>query len=213
MILAAFTALSFFLLFIGRMASLSSSITEVLFKEKLKGDLNSIHKYIYEYYGSINSNADSLYDARWNSIGNDYTFIDRLKSELNVEATIFIKQGLDFIRMTTTIVDPDGERAVGTTLGSSSEAYEYVSSGKSYIGKAHILGTEYLTGYQPIFASGNEIIGLVFIGVSLKEAQQHTAVIFRQAILWTGVTLVICIFIYSLFLLGIVLKLHGQHRK
>ena len=196
-VLSIFTGIIFFLLMLFRMEGLSSSITERLYKEKLKGDLNSIQKYIYEYYGSINREENELYDARWNSIENDYVFIDRLKSELNVEATIFLKQGLDFVRMTTTIKDLQGERAIGTTLGSSSEAYQSVISGKSYIGKAHILNKEYIAGYQPIYTAGNEIIGLIFIGIPSVDAQKTTADIFTHTILYIILAMIFCIMIYS----------------
>ena len=204
MVLALITAFIFLLFFMLQMDGLSSSITESLFVEKLKGDLNSVNKYIYEYYGSIHSNADSLYDARWNSIANDYVFIDRLKNELNVEVSIFIKQDDDFIRMTTTIFDLDGVRAVGTWLGKDSVAYQSVIRGKSYIGKADILGVEYLTGYQPIFAGDNEIIGLVFIGIPFEAAQNHTAHIFNHTIMFVIITVIICIIVFCVSLYAVI---------
>ena len=170
--------------FLLRMESLAASITEILLKEKLKGDLNSIHQYISEHYGSIYTVADSLFDMSGNPIGGDNILIDRLKSELNVDVTIFIRHGLDFERTSTTVLGDYGERAIGTTLGVNSEAYPYVVAGRSYIGKAMVLDIEYLTGYQPIFSFGNEIVGLMVVGIALKDAEKYTADVFSSAKMW-----------------------------
>ena len=58
---------------------------------------------------------------------------------------------------------PDGSgRAVGTVL--AGPALESVKVGKSYYGEVPILGTPYITGYEPIMDSSGAQIGVYYIG-------------------------------------------------
>lgn len=41
--------------------------------------------------------------------------------------------------------------------------------GETYIGKATILGNPYLTAYDPIFDSDSNVIGILFIGIPMRE--------------------------------------------
>jgi methyl-accepting chemotaxis protein len=77
----------------------------------------------------------------------------------------------DFVRMTTTLVGDDGERIVGTPLGSSSAAYPSVMAGEAYYGEANILGRAYYTGYQPIIDMKGAPIGLLYVGVDKEGVQ------------------------------------------
>lgn len=113
----------------------------------------------------------------------DHTFIDGVGMLTGETATIFAYDPAerDFIRRTTNIVKPDGQRAVGTYLGEGSAAYDPIMSGEAYLGTANILGISYETLYMPIFSddptvarSENGVAGILYVGV--KDAALKAAI-------------------------------------
>lgn len=104
----------------------------------------------------------------------DHSFIDWVGGLTGETATIFAfdPDENDFIRRTTNIIKPSGERAVGTYLGEASAAYEPIMDGRLFLGTAIILGTSYETLYMPIFAEGGDVpaternvAGILYVGV------------------------------------------------
>ncbi len=90
--------------------------------------------------------------------------LDDLKEQMRCEFTIFEGN----VRAYTT-VEQRGERLVGTTL--SDELNEIVlKQGKTYVGRADILGISYLCSYVPIKDDSGNITGLLFAGVSMADA-------------------------------------------
>ncbi|HOD53212.1 MAG TPA: Cache 3/Cache 2 fusion domain-containing protein, partial [Candidatus Cloacimonadota bacterium] len=114
--LSGFFFLSVVLSFISitRMNVLASEISNEVLLEKLKGDINSSETYLKRFYGDINFKDQSLVDAQDLSLEGRFDFVDTISEELNVVATIFIKEGDDFKRISTSIKKDNGERAVGT---------------------------------------------------------------------------------------------------
>jgi methyl-accepting chemotaxis protein len=137
---------------------------------KIKGDINAFAYLIQKEYGTLRLVNNSLVDESGVSLENRFEQIDKISSDLGIVATVFMKTGNDFKRITTSIIDQTGKRATGTTLGTDSTAYIPVSRGESYIGNATILGDAYIAGYEPIFSVENrDIIGILFVGIPLSE--------------------------------------------
>lgn len=135
------------------------------FTEMLTGAERMLELYMLEQFGTLSlSSSGDLVDASGNSIEGQFEYIDELSKGLGVAATIFKKDGTDFVRVLTSIVDEKGERVVGTKLDSTGKAYEEVSKGNTFIGTANILGTDYVTIYKPVL-SNNETVGIYFVGV------------------------------------------------
>jgi PAS domain S-box-containing protein len=85
---------------------------------------------------------------------------DQLRDIFGCTATIFMGD----MRISTNILKPDGNRAVGTKLQGA--AFDTIfRQGKPYRGEALILGTPYLTAYDPIRNGKGEIIGALYVGV------------------------------------------------
>lgn len=97
----------------------------------------------------------------------DHTMIDEVGRITGETATVFKweDESKDFWRKTTNIIKDDGKRAVGTQLGQKGRVYPVVTSGKTYLGEATILGKDYYTIYEPIFAPDKKIIGILYAGV------------------------------------------------
>lgn len=148
---------------------LTADLTNLTLSLKLQGDLQATKVYESRYYGEIQLIDSHLVDQEGNPIEGNYTMVDAIKDDLNVVSTIFVREGNDFRRISTNILNKDGLRAVGTFLGTDSAAYQKVMQGETYVGKANIFGLPYLTGYQAIIDKQKNVIGIRFIGIPISE--------------------------------------------
>lgn len=112
--------------------------------------------------------APSLYNGN-RLINQDFGFVDRFLIETRSIATIFVREGEDFIRITTSLKKEDGTRAIGTILDHSHPAYAKLKAGEGFHGVAKLFGREYYTRYEPLKEQG-KVIGVLFIGVDLNES-------------------------------------------
>ncbi|AJY70758.1 chemotaxis protein [Geobacter sulfurreducens] len=97
-------------------------------------------------------------------INDNYELPDKLKELTGGTATIFMGD----TRVSTNVLKPDGNRAVGTKLQGA--AYDAViKEGKPYRGEADILGVPYFTAYDPIRDSRGEVIGVLYVGVKKSD--------------------------------------------
>ncbi|GHU24941.1 hypothetical protein FACS1894164_12760 [Spirochaetia bacterium] len=122
--------------------SLKTAITVV--QSKIQGDLNTFEYMISKEYGDLHMENGTLVDREGNPINERYDLIDRISKDLNIVATIFVRDGTDYRRIITNIIDSTGKRAVGTMLGSDSWAYWPISNGMEYIGDSMILGKQFI---------------------------------------------------------------------
>lgn len=83
-------------------------------------------------------------------------------------ATIFVKNGDEFVRVATNVKQDDGSRAIGTILDPKGSAIAVIAKGESYFGEADILCKPYVTGYEPIRDASNNIIGIYYVGYLKK---------------------------------------------
>ena len=98
-------------------------------------------------------------------VGNDYSMVDELTRIMGGTATIFSLTGSDFIRISTN-VQREGQRATGTKLASGGLAYQQIMQRQAFYGQVDILGSPYLTGYEPIFDDNQQVIGIAYVGYS-----------------------------------------------
>jgi hypothetical protein len=96
-------------------------------------------------------------------INNNYDAVDDIKKATGATATVFVKNGDDFIRISTNVLTPEGKRGVGTPLAKA-KAYEAVSKGAQYCGLVDVLGTQFDACYNPIKDKSGAIIGASYIG-------------------------------------------------
>ena len=78
-------------------------------------------------------------------------------------ATLFVKSGDDYIRVATNVSTRIGPgRGIGTIL--TGPPLKSIKAGNAYYGKAPVLGTTYISGYEPIKDASGAIIGVYFVG-------------------------------------------------
>ncbi len=103
-------------------------------------------------------------------MNNNFSVVDEVANEdgRGMAATLFVKGGDEYIRVATNVPKPDGSgRAIGTVL--AGPALNSIKTGNAYYGKVPILGTPYVTGYEPIKDTSGAIIGVYFVGYSQSD--------------------------------------------
>ena len=94
---------------------------------------------------------------------------DEFSARSGVGATIFVKRGDDFIRISTSVRKENGERAVGTLLDRSHAGYKALMAGQSYIGFARLFGQQYMTQYDPIIDAYGSVIAVLYVGINISD--------------------------------------------
>ena len=109
--------------------------------------------------------APALYFGSTKINGN-FDIVDAISKEdgQGMTATLFAKtKGDEYIRVSTSVPKPDGSgRAVGTAM--KGPALEAIKAGKAYYGENPILGTPYVTGYEPIKDASGAQVGAYYVG-------------------------------------------------
>ncbi len=169
---------------------------------KLSGDLQSSKDYLKTIYGSLHYANESLADKNNIPIDSRYEFVDEISSKLGIVATVFVKDNDDFRRVITSIRNDEGERVVGTKLGKTSAAYESIQRKETFYGKANILGLPHLTVYDPIVDDKNNLIGILFLGISIANIDKLTQANITGLIITSSIiTLSLALFIMLILLL------------
>lgn len=99
-------------------------------------------------------------------INNNYDLVDSVTQVMGGTATLFVRDGGEFIRVSTNVKKSDGSRAIGTKLNMNGGAGKAISRGEAFFGQVDILGNPYLTAYSPIRNSAGTIMGIWYVGYS-----------------------------------------------
>ena len=96
---------------------------------------------------------------------NDFALVDGLTKVMGGTATLFSRQGDDYVRISTNVMR-DGQRAIGTKLDPAGNAIKAIQAGQAFYGQVDILGQPYLTGYEPIKDRSGQTRGIWYVGYS-----------------------------------------------
>ncbi len=100
-----------------------------------------------------------LYLGRSAQVG-QYALVDHIKSLTGCTSTLFVKDGDQFVRVSSNVLKADGSRAVKTTLDPQGRAFASIREGESFYGVVDILGTPYMAGYEPMRNLAKEVVGI-----------------------------------------------------
>lgn len=117
---------------------------------------------------------------------NTFGLVDRVKGLAGGTATLFVRQGDGFIRVSTNVMKADGSRAIGTPLDPSGKAIAAIREGRPFYGVVEILGAPYFTGYEPMTDRAGRIIGIWYVGYPISTLTDLGATIAGQHILTRG---------------------------
>ena len=108
-------------------------------------------------------------------VGNQFELVDKLTAIMGGTATIFSRDGADYVRISTNVMTPTG-RAVGTVLAPQGAAIKEIQQGKPFYGLVDILGNPYVTGYEPLKDASSNTIGILYVGYKADLQELFTAV-------------------------------------
>jgi hypothetical protein len=96
-------------------------------------------------------------------INNNTDVVDGIRKTHKATATVFVRDGDEFVRVSTNVLTPEGKRGTGTILARNA-AYAALIAGKQYCGPIDVLGTAFDSCYNPIKDASGTIIGVSYIG-------------------------------------------------
>lgn len=110
--------------------------------------------------------------------------VDDVTRETGETVTLFqrVDRAGDMLRVGTSVMAADGERAIGTYIpavmpdGTANAVVKTVLSGQTYRGRAYVVNAWYITAYEPMRNAQGDTIGMFYVGVkqeavaSLRDA-------------------------------------------
>ncbi len=104
-------------------------------------------------------------------LNNNFDEVDQFKQMTAGVATLFVRSGDDFIRVSTSLSKQDGSRAIGTLLDHAHPAYQKLMAGQGYVGRALLFERFYMTQYTPVMDRSGRVIAVLFVGFDYTDAQ------------------------------------------
>lgn len=134
--------------------------------QKISKDLGAVRIQVHDELGGTKQRQ--LYFGA-HLMNDNFALVDEVKDKHGATATLFVKEGEQFIRVSTNVRKDNGARAIGTQLDPNGPAYLALSAGNSYHGKAIILGKAYITAYEPIFDASSQMVGVFYVGYKMSS--------------------------------------------
>ncbi|MEZ9724334.1 methyl-accepting chemotaxis protein [Vibrio splendidus] len=148
--------------------------------------------YVESYDIEFNGHSIPNMTQYGESLINDTKLVDSFTRDTGAVATLFAPFGDDFIRVSTSLKRPSGERVVATTLGKNHPGYNKLKSGQPYYSQVKLFGQRYITYYAPLTNAQGKVNGVSFIGLPVEEATQSLFESLRS-VSWgdTGYTIIV----------------------
>ncbi|GGA63095.1 hypothetical protein GCM10011369_00480 [Neiella marina] len=94
--------------------------------------------------------------------------VDRFLEKTGSHATVFVREGRDFVRVATTLSRDDGSRAVGSFLGHQHAGYRNLIAGNEFSNRVTLFGHSYIACYFPLMKNG-EVYAVIFAGLPMAS--------------------------------------------
>ena len=149
------------------MQQLSVGAAVTMGNRALNGYMALLQSKIAHNYGRLYLTNNQLVDEDGNNIAGDSRVVDEVHKEVNTQVSIGIRDGNNFRRVLTSILDAQGKPEVDTLLTANNQALSYLLRGEDFRDKTFVLGVEHLAFYRPIFSRDNQVIGYLFVGTAM----------------------------------------------
>ena len=171
-------------------------------KMKASADVKALAEILnYRFVGDWHLQNGILFKGEQRMDGAD-EIVDSLSQVCDGKVMIFNGD----TRVATTVKDSSGKRAVGTKA-SETVIDNVITQGKNFLGEATVMGEQHYAAYQPIKDVTGKTIGMLFVGVSVKEMNEMLmGLIFSSTALAIVVIVILCA-LASNFFIG---KMVGQ---
>ena len=105
------------------------------------------------------------------AVNNNFGDVDTFTGNTGNLGTVFAKKGDDFVRITSSLKKPDGERALGTPLEHAHPAYQRILAGQAYTGREVLFARPYMAHYEPLKNAEGKLIGILSAARDLTPLQ------------------------------------------
>jgi len=102
----------------------------------------------------------------------NYDEVDKLLKSTGAVASVFVKNGNEFVRISTSAKTKAGKRAVGSAIGSSSAVYQKIMQKERYTGYVNLKGSDYIASYKPIVDGSNQVVAIIAVGLNVTQEFQ-----------------------------------------
>ncbi|MDD0837512.1 Cache 3/Cache 2 fusion domain-containing protein [Curvibacter sp. HBC61] len=101
----------------------------------------------------------------WNGkpVNLDNSVVDEFSLLTKSSTTVFVRAGDDFVRISTSLKNEQGQRVTGTTLDRQHPAYPMALQGQPFVGLVSLFGRQYMTRYDPLKNAQGQVIGLSLV--------------------------------------------------
>ncbi|MDD0810012.1 Cache 3/Cache 2 fusion domain-containing protein [Curvibacter sp. RS43] len=99
----------------------------------------------------------------------DGSVVDEFSQLTKSSTTVFVRSGEDFVRITTSLKNEQGQRATGTTLDRKHPAYPMALQGQPFVGLVNLFGRQYMTRYDPLKSVDGKVVGLTLVAQEFTE--------------------------------------------
>lgn len=90
----------------------------------------------------------------------------------SVYASTFVRQGDQFVRVSSSLQAGAGKMAVSTVLSNDSPALPLLMKNKSFTGVSTLFGRQFISHYEPLADRYGQVVGAVAVGFDVKQALQ-----------------------------------------
>ena len=129
---------------------------------------------------ALDSSAEPLLRLDGVALNGDNARMDRFTRSTGAVATVFMRQGDDYLRVASSLKTDKGEPATGTQLDRQHPAYAEINAGRNYMGLATLFGRQYMTQYRPLKDASGAIVGMAFVGQDFSELLNNLKTSMRE---------------------------------
>ncbi len=149
-------------------------------KEPVKSDAKALGKELMNNLRGIYSldkedteqlgeyTVPALRNGNWVIKSTPVALVDSFTAQTNAIATLFIKVGDEFVRVTTT--EPNEQP--GTILSHSHPAYKHFTGELRYTDKVTLSGKDYMADYDVFRDRPGRVIGGYLVGIPVEQEQK-----------------------------------------
>lgn len=98
---------------------------------------------------------------------------DNFTEKIGGVTSIFVRDGDDFVRITTSLKDEQGKRVIGVKMDRTHPGYQILLTGKNYTGYNILYGKQFINRYDPIKDAQGNVIGVVSVGLDFTHSSQQ----------------------------------------
>lgn len=102
-------------------------------------------------------------------LNNNYEYIDQICKDNDIDLTVFYKD----MRVITTLKDSDGNRRVGSKIGSNVSSSVFVNGQIKFYDNIEVDGKKYFGHYEPIYNSDGSIFGMIGVMESADKVEKY----------------------------------------